>query len=188
MPERLDLSGRIAVADKSAPVFLLFSVLIFTLILLTTAATPASQQAAPITAGRYLSPLEMALSPDGRILYVVCEASDELRVVDLQSGRVVSAVPLGHVPRGIVLSRDGRQIFVTNAWSDTVSVIDGTTLMLVSTLPTGFEPTGIVLDRTGETLYVANRLSSDISVIDVNTGHEIKRLLAGRGASYLALS
>jgi YVTN family beta-propeller protein len=58
----------------------------------------------------------------------------------------------------------------------------------VRTLPTGFEPTGIVSDRSGETLYVANRLSSDISVIDVSTGQEIKRLLAGRGASYLALS
>src|SRR5271166_1535775 len=188
MLERLDFSRGIAGAGKSAPVFLLFFVMIFTLILLTTAATPAGKQSAPTTAGRYLSPIEMALSPDGRTLYVVCEASDELRAVDLQSSRVVSVVSLGRVPRGIVLSRDGRQIFVTNAWSDTVSVIDGTTLKLVSTLPTGFEPTGIVLDRTGGTLYVANRLSSDISVIDVNTGHEIKRLLAGRGASYLALS
>ncbi|MGB8783369.1 MAG: beta-propeller fold lactonase family protein [Terriglobales bacterium] len=188
MPERLDFSRRFAVASKSAPVFLLLFVMIFILILLTTAATPASQQSAPTTAGRYLSPIEMALSPDGHTLYVVCEASDELRAVDLRSGRVMNVVSLGRMPRGIVLSRDGRQIFVTDAWSDTVSVIDGTTLKVASTLPTGFEPTGIVLDRTGETLYVANRLSSDISVIDVNTGHELKRLLAGRGASYLALS
>ncbi|MGO9542011.1 MAG: beta-propeller fold lactonase family protein [Terriglobales bacterium] len=188
MPERLDFSRRFAVASKSAPVFLLLFVMIFILILLTTAATPASQQSAPTTAGRYLSPIEMALSPDGHTLYVVCEASDELRAVDLRSGRVMNVVSLGRMPRGIVLSRDGRQIFVTDAWSDTVSVIDGTTLKVASTLPTGFEPTGIVLDRTGETLYVANRLSSDISVIDVNTGHELKRLLAGRGSSYLALS
>jgi YVTN family beta-propeller protein len=86
----------------------------------------------------------MALSPDGRLLYVVCQASDELRVVDIQSGKVVGAVPVGHVPRGIVLSPDGRQIYVTNAWSDTVSVIDVATLRTVRTLPTGFEPTGIV--------------------------------------------
>jgi len=130
----------------------------------------------------------MALSPDGRLLYVVCQASDELRVVDIQSGKVVGAVPVGHVPRGIVLSPDGRQIYVTNSWADTVSVIDAATLRTVRTLPTGFEPTGIVSDRSGDTLYVANRLSGDISVIDVSTGQEIKRLLAGRGASYLALS
>jgi YVTN family beta-propeller protein len=58
----------------------------------------------------------------------------------------------------------------------------------VQTLPTGFEPAGAVLDKSGATLYVANRLSSDISVINLSSGVEIKRLLAGRGASYLALS
>ncbi len=162
--------------------------LTFVLMLLAPAAKPASPQSEEAVNQHYLSPIEMALSPDGRFLYVVCQASDEMRVVDLASGTVVSNVPVGHVPRGIALSRDGRRIYVTNAWSDTVSVIDAATLTVVRTLPTGFEPTGIVCDKSGKTLYVANRLSSDISVVDVNTGQEIKRLLAGRGASYLALS
>ena len=189
---RSDYVRKITWMVRSAPIASLISALllalIFGLILVTTAATPPAKQDEPTTGDRYLSPIEMALSPDGRLLYVVCEASDELRVVDLQSGKVVNAVAIGRLPRGIVLSRDGRQIYVTNAWSDTVSVIDAATLKVVRTLPTGFEPTGIVSDHSGETLYVANRLSSDISVIDVNTGQEIKRLLAGRGASYLALS
>jgi YVTN family beta-propeller protein len=189
---RSDYVRKITWMVRSAPIASLISALllalIFGLILVTTAATPPAKQDEPTTGDRYLSPIEMALSPDGRLLYVVCEASDELRVVDLQSGKVVNAVAIGRLPRGIVLSRDGRQIYVTNSWSDTVSVIDAATLKVVRTLPTGFEPTGIVSDRSGETLYVANRLSSDISVIDVNTGQEIKRLLVGRGASYLALS
>ncbi len=130
----------------------------------------------------------MLLSPDGRRLYVVCQASDELRVVDLESGKVVTAVPVGRAPRGITLSPDGMHIYVTNSTDDTVSVVDAATLKVTRTLPTGFEPAGIVIDRRGETLYVANRLSSDISVIDVKTGQETKRLVAGRGASYLALS
>ena len=162
--------------------------LTFVLMLLAPTAKPASPRSEAGINERYLSPIEMALSPDGHLLYVVCQASDELRVVELASGKIVSTVSVGHVPRGIVLSPDGRHIYVTNAWSDTVSVIDATTLRVVRTLPTGFEPTGIVCDRSGVTLYIANRLSSDISVIDVNTGQEIKRLLAGRGASYLALS
>ena len=94
------------------------------LMLLAPAAKPASPQSEEAVNQRYLSPIEMELSPDGRLLYVVCQASDELRVVDLPSGKVVGIVPVGHVPRGIALSPDGRQIFVTNAWSDTVSVID----------------------------------------------------------------
>lgn len=137
---------------------------------------------------RYLNPREMVLSLDGRRLYVMCEASDEVRVVDTTSEKVVQSVAVGHMPRGISLSPDGQQIFVANSWDDTVSVIDASALKVVQTLTTGFEPNSVVSDREGKTLYVANRLSSDISVIDLPSGQETKRLLAGRGASYLALS
>ena len=137
---------------------------------------------------RYLSPREMVLSRDGVWLYVMCEASDEVRVVDTRTGRVVKAIGVGHVPRGIVLSPDGKQIFVANSWDDTVSVIDTSSFKVVRTLTTGFEPNGVVVDRENKTLYVANRLSNDISVIDLASGQETKRLAAGRGASYLLLS
>lgn len=160
---------------------------IFGVALLAIAARSAPQQSS-IVKERYLSPIEMAFSPDGRLLYVVCQDSDEVRVVDAQSTKVVATIPVGHVPRGIALSPDGSRLYITNAWSDTVSVIDTSRREVVQTLPTGFEPSGVVIDRAGETLYVANRLSNDISVIDLKTGQEIKRLLAGRGASYLASS
>ena len=156
--------------------------------LIAIAAQPAAKPSGAMTRERYLSPIEMAFSLDGRWLYVVCEGSDEVRVVDVQSGKVESSIPVGHVPRGIAQSPDSRQLYVTNAWSDSVSVIDTTSLKVVETLPTGFEPAGIVVDRGGTALYVANRLSGDVSVIDLKTGQETKRLLAGRGASYLAIS
>src|ERR1017187_10902621 len=161
---------------------------VLALVLLAIAAQPVEKQSGSLTRERYLSPIQMALSPDGRLLFVVCQDSDEVRVVDVRSSKVISSVPVGHVPRGIALSPDNRQIYITNAWSDTVSGIDAATLKVVQRLPTGFEPTGIVVDRRGKTVYVANRLSGDISVIDLNTGQETKRLRAGRGASYLALS
>ncbi|HEY4934286.1 MAG TPA: beta-propeller fold lactonase family protein [Terriglobales bacterium] len=156
-----------------------FGILAFTL---SAKAKPDTDEA------RYLNPREMVLSPDGRRLYVMCEASDEVRVVDTTSGKVLQVVSAGHIPRGISLSPDGQQLFVANSWDDTVSVIDTTSLKVVQTLPTGFEPNSVIADREGRTLYVANRLSSDISVIDLQSGQETKRLLAGRGASYLALS
>lgn len=156
--------------------------------LLFVAAKPTSNQSGGLVKERYLSPLEMAVSPEGHLLYVVCQDSDEVRLINLESGKVAGSIHVGHIPRGIALSSDARRLYVTNAWSDTVSVIDAASREVVQTLPTGFEPTGVAVDKAGTTLYVANRLSSDISVIDLSTGQEIKRLLAGRGASYLTLS
>jgi YVTN family beta-propeller protein len=175
--------GTVNSAARSLPTI----VAIVSFVVWGIAASPAAKQTAMLRE-QYLSPIEMLLSPDGRLLYVVCESSDEVRVVDTQSDKVVATVPVGHVPRGIASSSDGGLLYVTNAWSDNVSVIDTAQNKVVQTLPAGFEPTGIVVDRRGATLYVANRLSSDVSVIDLKTGEEIKRLLAGRGASYLASS
>jgi YVTN family beta-propeller protein len=161
---------------------------VLALSILALAARPAAKRSASLSKQQYLSPIEMAFSPNGRLLYVVCQDSDELRVVDLTNDKVTKSVPVGRSPRGIAISLDGKRIYVTNASSDTVSVIDTATLEVVQNLATGFEPHGLVIDRPQSTLYVANRLSSDVSVIDLQSGKEIKRLLAGRGASYLSLS
>lgn len=182
------LRGKARLIASIAPLLAVTFAVTLALMVLASTAKPASARSKSEIGERYLSPLEMLLSPDGHRLYVVCQASDELRVVDVESDKVVTTVPVGRAPRGITSSPDGTQIYVTNSTDDTVAVVDAATLKMTRTLPTGFEPAGIVTDRTGETLYVANRLSGDISVIDVKTGQERKRLLAGRGASYLALS
>jgi len=158
------------------------------LVLAVVAAKPAPKPVEALPQEHYLNPLEMALSPDGQLMFVVCEGTDEVLVLDLKSAQVVSHVPVGHQPRAIAVSPDGYRAYVTNSWNDTISVIDVGVAKVVQTLATGAEPTGIVTDKPGETLYVANRLSNDISVIDLKTGQETKRLLAGRGASYLELS
>ncbi len=149
---------------------------------------PQVRAGAPGADEQYLSPSEMAFSPDGMRLYVVCERSDQLLMLNVKTGAVLRRIRVGHIPRTVAVSPDGRQVFVTNSWDDTVSVIDATSKTPTRTISTGAEPYGVVVDRTGKTLYVANRISNDVSVIDVASGAERKRLLAGRGASYLAIS
>jgi YVTN family beta-propeller protein len=136
----------------------------------------------------YASPLEVLLSPDGARLYVLCQQSEEIRVLDAASYAVIKTIAVGRVPRGFSLSPSGDRLFVTNSWDDTLSVIDTGTLAVVATWPVGAEPSSVVEDRGGKRLFVANRISSDVAVLDAQTGAEEKRLLGGRGTSYLALS
>jgi len=133
---------------------------------------------------RYPSPVELALSPDGSRLFVLCEGTDELVAADAHSGKIVSRVPVGHVPKGLWFG--GKYIYVANSWSDTVTVIDTATLQVTRTLKTGFEPNSVYAN--GDAIYTANRIGGDISVIDAANGAEIRRLAAGRGASYLTPS
>lgn len=173
--------------QHAMPVALAFGIALIVM-LAAVAAKPAAEHSPAVPKERYLSPIEMAVSTDGWLLYVVCEGSDEVRIVETRSGRLVGSIPVGHVPRAIASSPSGQFLYVTNAWSDDVSVIDPLAGKVIHTLPAGFEPTGVLTDANGTTLYVANRLGGDVSVIDLNSGQETKRLLAGRGASYLAIS
>jgi YVTN family beta-propeller protein len=135
---------------------------------------------------RYPSPVDLAVSPDGRRLYVVCEGTDELLVADAVQQSILARVPVGRVPRGLALDSRGERIYVTNSWADTVSEIDARSLRVTRTFTAGFEPSGVTLDARGQALYVANRISNDISVIDLASGRESKRLAGGRGTSFLA--
>jgi YVTN family beta-propeller protein len=136
----------------------------------------------------YASPLELQLSPDGSRLYVLCQQSEEVRILDASSYATIKTVAVGRMPRGIALSATGDRLYVTNSWDDTLSVIDTQSLTAIATWPVGGEPSGVVADRAGKRLFVANRISNDVAVLDAQTGAEEKRLMAGRGASYLTLS
>ncbi len=136
----------------------------------------------------YASPLEILVSPDGVRLYVLCQESEEVRVLDSATYAVIGTIAVGRVPRGMALSPTGDRLFVTNSWDDTLSVIDTRALAAVATWNVGAEPSGVVEDPEGKYLFVANRISDDIAVLNAGTGVEEKRLLAGRGASYLTLS
>lgn len=137
---------------------------------------------------RYASPLELLLSRDGSRLYVLCEGTDEVRVLDAATGRELARIPVGHLPRGFSFSPDGRRLFVANSWDDTVSVIDTGTASAIATWKAGYEPSSVAEDRTGKTLFVADRIGNDIAVLDAGTGAMKDTLAAGRGASYLSMS
>ena len=148
----------------------------------------ARQQLEREPSASYASPLELLFSPHGERLYVLCQGSDEIRVLDAVSYTVIKRIPVGHIPRGFSLSPDGARLFVTNSWDDTLSVIDTASLAVVATWPVGAEPSSVVEDLAGKRLFVANRISNDVAVLNAETGAEDKRLPAGRGASYLELS
>ena len=136
----------------------------------------------------YVSPIELLLSHDGSRLYVLCQQSDEVRVLDARTYKEMKRIDVGRVPRGFSLSPSGDRLYVANSWDDTVSVIDTKTLEVVATWAVTAEPSSVIGDREGKYLFVANRISNNVAVLDAKTGAEEKRLAAGRGASYITPS
>ena len=149
---------------------------------------PGTKVERPGDGAQYLSPVALQISHDGQWLYVVCEDSDEMLVVDTRAGRVVRRVEVGKRPKGIAISPDGKTLYVSDEASDAVTEMDAQSFAVRRTLKVGWGPVGLTTDRTGDVLYVANTLGNDVSVIDLRTGMEKKRLEAGHYPEYVALS
>jgi len=137
---------------------------------------------------RYKTPLNMALRPRGRELYVTCEASHSIVVVDVVERRKTAEIAVGHQPNDVAFSPDGSRAYVSNRLDDSVSVIHTAARKVLQSIPVGDEPHGLLTDRSGANLYVLNTSSDSVSVIDTATLKEIKRLEASRSPWSLSLS
>jgi len=131
---------------------------------------------------RYKTPFNLAVTKDGRRLFVACEASNTLIVVDVNTDKILKEIGIGMQPHHVCFSVDEALAFVSNRASDNVSVIDTRSYNIVSTIDVGDEPHEMVVTKNGKYLYVANAGTYDVSVVDLENGVEIKRLAASRGS------
>jgi YVTN family beta-propeller protein len=119
----------------------------------------------PIPAG---TPQFLALSPDGRTLYVtIYNDQRTIHVIDTATLKVVATIPVEKNPRDIIWAPDGRFAYVVNEGSNTVSVIDARTNQVTATLPTGEGPSNIAVLPNGRQAYVSNLDSGTLTVLEL---------------------
>ena len=106
-----------------------------------------------------IGPTQLALSPDGRRLFVLDQGTvmnrppgDKMYELDPQTGVVRAAITVGRAPRGLVLSDDGKTAYTANYYDANISVVDLATRRAVATVATGTAPYGIGAWRGGERL------------------------------------
>jgi YVTN family beta-propeller protein len=136
----------------------------------------------------YKTPLNLALRPDGKELYVACEESGTVVVVDTLARRKTAEITVGGQATDVAFGPDGSRAYVSNRLDDSVSVVDVARRQVVQTFAVGDEPHGILTDPQGGRLYVLNTSADSISIHDTGKGTEIKRLVASRRPWSLALS
>ena len=103
-------------------------------------------------------------------------------VLDAESGRIGSEVPVGRSPGEIAAGADA--IWVTNVSDNTVSRIDPSTNDVVQTIDVGGAPAGIAVG--GGAVWVANGLGGTVSRIDPTTNDVVQTITTGNGPSGVA--
>ena len=124
-------------------------------------------------------PAGIALSADGRELYVVENLADSLAVIDIARHAVRQRLPLGRYPYGIVATRAGH-VFAS-AWGDN-KVFEFATepngmLSPVRQLPAGRHPSALLLNHADSRLFVVSASTDRVAMFDVASGAKVGELL-----------
>jgi YVTN family beta-propeller protein len=110
-----------------------------------------------------LHPSGMALSRDGKRLFVANANSDTVSVLDTATLENVgtlslkpqSDLPLGSAPNALAVSPDGLLLYVANGGNNAVAVLEIATGKPQGWIPVGWYPDAVAASRSGR-LYIAN--------------------------------
>ena len=114
-------------------------------------------------------PERVAVSQDGRRLFVASEDQGQLIAFDLGSGAITARAPVGAEAEGVDPTPDGAQIFVTSEAENHVSVLSTDGLKALAQVPVGFRPRSTAFSPDGAFAYVANEAGGSVTEIDMRT-------------------
>ncbi len=124
--------------------------------------------------GEFAFPAGIAVTPDGKRIYVAENLSNKIAVVDSATEKVITKIAVGEYPYDCLISNDGKLAYVSNWGSRSVSVIETAINEVIGNIQVGDHPNDLELTRDGKILYVANANSNSVSVIDIPQGREIE--------------
>jgi DNA-binding beta-propeller fold protein YncE len=118
------------------------------------------------------TPNKMILNRSGSRLYVACDNSDSVAIVDTESDRLISQFPVtapkdvflnprgfkGSNPNSLALSPDERTLYVTQGGTNALAVLklENDTGKVAGLIPTGWYPNSVSVSRDGGQLYIVN--------------------------------
>ncbi|MFL6214194.1 MAG: beta-propeller fold lactonase family protein [Blastocatellia bacterium] len=122
-------------------------------------------------------PAGLAVSRDGRYLYVAENLADTLAVVEVASKRILQRLKTDHYPYAVTISSDG--IVYVSAWGgNSVSVFQAKADVLTEAgkIVVGRHPSALTLNTQGTRLFVACASADRVAVVDTTKRRVIKEL------------
>jgi len=104
--------------------------------------------------------------------------SGAIAVIDPQTKKVTSTIPLSAHPESFQMEASGAQLFVNVPNGHTVSVIDMTQNRVIGSFSLGLIAANfpMALDETNHLLFVACRIPARLLVFDTKTGNKVETL------------
>jgi YVTN family beta-propeller protein len=112
-------------------------------------------------------PEQVAVSPDGRRLYVASEDTGRLIVMDARQGGVLASLEVGGEPEGVAVSPDGQIVYATSEEGHSVAVIETAAPRVRSRVRVGLRPRNAVFTSNGRRAFVSGENDGSVAAVDV---------------------
>ncbi len=128
-------------------------------------------------------PEQIAVSSDGRRLYVASEDTGKAVAIDIATGAILAQLAVGGEPEGVTIDPRRSTAYFTSETDNSVSLVDTSKLQVVQTLQVGQRPRDIAVASDGAHAYVTGETDASLTVIDVHSKAILRRLkVPGDGA------
>ncbi len=117
----------------------------------------------------YAAPHGLQVGPDG-LLYITCENSGVVALVDLAKNAVVGAIETGSVnSHRLAIAPDGRRLYTENEEDASISVIDLPGRLLVRQVATPHQLAGLAISPDGKLLVAVDDEEPMLVLIDTSS-------------------
>ena len=117
----------------------------------------------------HAQPHGIAVSRDGRLVWVTVEGSQSVLELEAASGKILRSWKTGqNVSHMLVATPDEKKLYVANIGSGSVTVVERAG-GAVRSIPTGAGAEGIDVSPDGREVWVTNREANTVSVLDTKT-------------------
>ena len=118
----------------------------------------------------YIAPHTLKLGPDG-LIYITCENSAVVAVIDPATDKVVAAIDSGSTNgHRLIISPDGQRLYTENEEDATVSVIDLPQRKLLGKIATPRPLAGIAISADGNTVVAVDDAQPTLFLVDTKAG------------------
>lgn len=118
----------------------------------------------------YIAPHTLKLGPDG-LIYITCENSAKVVVIDPKTNKVVDAINSGSTNgHRLIIAPDGKRLYTENEEDGTVSVIDLPARKLLGKIKTPRPLAGIAISADGKTVLAVDDAEPKLILIDTDAG------------------
>jgi len=132
-------------------------------------------------------PKVVEVTPDNKFVLVSNWCSYDLKVISVDSQKVVKTIKIGRYPRGIAVSNDSKFAYVAEMGGSRIHVINLEDFS-TSHIPIGSNPRAIVLSPDNTMMYVTMNLSGKVASWDLVNNKAGKSVKTGKSARSLAIS